>query len=442
MPILSSQSGISAKALGLTSLSYSTVGGGYWVSRTYSASDAIGGTYEIFVDASNNTYIASYGTQPDSFALIIKYDSTGAIVWQKKLNASSSNENYRAVTVDSSGNVYCVGYNDTPTSGVLLVKYNSSGVLQWQKNIYNTYTGSYGDSISVDSSGNIYIAGTVYVSLSAGYDAFVMKLDSSANILWQRFLSIAGNAQQSIFGLRLDSSLNVYVVAYDASTSPSNGVIVKYNNSGTLQWQRKISGASGGITLQDLDIDSSGNIYVLGGYFKTPYVMVLIKYNSSGTLQWKNEVSYTENLNGLSCRLDSSSNIYCLSTVGGIGTGWATYKFDSSGNLIWSRQIIANGDGYGNAIAVNGSSYYAIGQSAYGGWLNMFLTNFPTDGGRTGTFSVGGVPVVYTGIPVTVISGTYSDAAGTLVDSAGNFYAPVAISLTDSAASYSYVVQN
>jgi hypothetical protein len=86
-------------------------------------------------------------------------------------------------------------------------------------------------------------------------------------------------------------ALNITGTAGDGS-----GVIaylMQYNNSGTLQWQKKItlSGATveGGLNA----VDSSGNIYfAIGGSISgSPQFVLLLKFNSSGTLQWQRKIT-------------------------------------------------------------------------------------------------------------------------------------------------------
>ena len=70
-------------------------------------------------------------------------------------------------------------------------------------------------------------------------------------------------------------------------------LVVKYNSSGAIQWQKAIQ-FDDGYDCQgaDCDIDSDGNIYVTGQYDKTDDIGValsIVKFNSSGV----KPVSYT-----------------------------------------------------------------------------------------------------------------------------------------------------
>ena len=64
-------------------------------------------------------------------------------------------------------------------------------------------------------------------------------------------------------GIAADSSGNCYVTGYTNNGSNDDVFIAKYNTSGTLQWQRKLYGASTDYGY-GVAVDSSGNCYVTG----------------------------------------------------------------------------------------------------------------------------------------------------------------------------------
>jgi len=442
MPLLSSQSGVTAKAFGLTSSQFASIGGGYWASWVIKASpaaDVLSGFASTTIDSSGNLFLGLRVNQVDGTAYLYKVDSTGAIVWQTYLGNTGTVEAFDTVTVDSSGNIYAAGYTTSAGNGLLITKYNSSGVLQWQKNIINTWTSSAVASMVVDSSGNLYLTGNVFTGVGTPtLDAFVMKLDTSQNISWQRFLSTTGD--QYAYKMLLDNSgNNVYVVVNDFGTSPFSGSLIKYNSSGTLQWQRKLTAGTGsGLYLFSLTIDSSDNIYIAGLTSASPVQRaVLAKYNSSGILQWGKDVSLSfSGTYAVDVKLDASNNIYVSHIISASGTGYAISKFDNSGNILWSREVRYNNGNFGRTLEVQGSDIYSTGGYIDGGIYTQTICKFPTDGTRTGIYKIPGAagPVVlYTGLSSSVASNSWADQAGTLTDSAGNFFAPTNTTLTSAA---------
>lgn len=463
MPITSSFSGASARALGFTSSGYTAIGNGYWINRTSKANTNVWSyPKSMAVDSSGNMYYAGYsyahpgGT--DYSQNVVKYSSSGEIAWQRKLDTSGINDVSYSVSLDSSGNVYVFGFGNANTYGTY-IKYDSSGVIQWQKRLTDAFIYVLPIDSAIDSSGNLYIAGQTYNNSTNNYDGIVIKFDSSGAITWQR--RVYSNNADLFTGIALDSSSNVYVCGITVRSGAANkGIIFKYNSSGTLQWQREFSSLDT-VDAQGIVCDSTGAVYVASYYTDasggTKFGSI-IKYNSSGALQWQTKSTYAaypvssaSAMNSLSLAIDSSDNLYVISTSSQYTTSGGTVygspnliqKFNTSGTQQWARNFnLDNYIGNGAAtVAVTGTNYYIYFTVAFGAATSTLGAKLPTDGSKTGKYSVGPVNVTYSEVTTTVTSGTLTDASGGLTDTAGAVSSSTA-SLTDSANDLTTVVRD
>lgn len=273
--------------------------------------------------------------------------------WLSRLSSASS-DIANAVVVDSSDNVFVAGQTG---NSAYVCKYNSSGSLVWQKNLASQTAAAIAfASIQLDSSGNIYVCGT------GGYSTYtvpvVIKYDSSGTIIWNRRLRTTSGG--GFAGITIDSSENIYAVG--------GSYIVKYNSSGTIQWQKILSPSA---NLAKVVADSSGNIYATGNYSPSGNAdIIVLKFDSSGNISWQRTLTssgnYPEDARGIA--IDSSNNIY-ISGFGRTSTTTATIdfllaKYDSSGVLQWQRALASANVDQGTNCAVDPSG-------------NVYLCGFP-----------------------------------------------------------------
>lgn len=178
--------------------------------------------YDIHVDASDNIYVTGASADLADVAglgvMVAKYNSSGTLLWHKKLNGTAAGQDQgRGVTVDSSGNVFVCG-NHASAGGfggtdVFLAKWDSSGTLQWQKTFGSAST-EVGYDIEADASGDIYVTG------SAVSSAFVLKLDTNGGILWQNTLGTVSSNEVG-YGLTLDATGTQVIISGQTTGNPA-----------------------------------------------------------------------------------------------------------------------------------------------------------------------------------------------------------------------------
>ena len=314
-------------------------------------------------------------------ALIAQYDKEGAIQWQRTLG-SDANENYQGgVVVDSSGNVYATGYQTTNWYA-FFVKYNSSGALQFQKHYYPTGYGCLA-SAATSNSDNTEFYVTGYITSTQG--AYIVKLTTAGAVSWARKLTGEGGGNAEGNGIACDSSDNVLLAFHTATGGQHHIAVAKYNSSGAIQWQRKIVTGS---NTQGYDVasDSNDNVYVVGSNW-TDTTMILAKWNSSGTLQWQRKIAGVDGGGGIA--IDSSDNIYVAGNVSS-GSKWYWAKYNTSGVIQLQRTWDSAETQVVNGLRVDDQTPFGVAV-ILAGYVNDsvdpgLIVKVNADGSDTGTY--------------------------------------------------------
>lgn len=252
-----------------------------------------------------------------------------------------------------------------------------------------------GTAIAVDTDGNP-ILGTA----SGGPSAIELS-EENASITWQRALGI------DVESVATDSNANTLVAGSFVDGSYFAGLVAKYDASGALQWQRKLSQASTNVLLYKIATDSSDDVYVTGS---SGSFFVLVKYNSSGTLQWQRKVSLALNsLQGLGITIDAAGNVVAVgrnATAGGdVGV---LLKYNSAGSITWQRKLTMNsGAAFTNVVTDASDNIYIVGRQ--GSDENLVLVKYNDSGSIQWQRAVN-----------TVIGNTERPAIG--LDSSDNIY--------------------
>jgi hypothetical protein len=429
MPLPITLGAASARGFGL--FSALSAGGTSWIGLLGGVGNDVANS--VALDSANNMYVFGYNNSGD-FQLA-KYSNTGVIQWQQSLS-SANFDNGTSVTVDSANNIYIGGTTNYNT--VFLAKYNSSGTVQWQRTLSGTIEDvAYG--IATDSADNIYIVGE---TRGSGSDFLIVKCDSSGNIQWQRRLfNSAGTFTDRGLAISTDSLDNVYIggitSAIVGSTLVFDFQVAKYDSSGIIQWQQRLRdfplSGNAANAVQGIATDSANNVYACGSSqdLASGFISgVLIKYNSSGTIQWQKKLSGSSSVTLKSITIDNSDNIYVTGYTGVSGTTAVLIAkyYSGGGTLQWQRSLNSSGADYGYSITVDGSSnIYICGQLTVSGTDDFLFAKLPGDGTLTGTYTVGSYSFTYAASSLTESSLNFTASASSLTDSGA--------SLTSSASS-------
>jgi len=208
----------------------------------------------------------------------------------------STNES-GVMAVDSSNNIY---YGGTTSFAETLWAYDSTATsLQWSLRFVKPYAGNF-TSIDVDTS-NVAVGSSDYKDAAPNRHGFISKITSSTgNVQWQKQLNPPSNNELYINDVALTSNGVLLVTGRGFVAGDFwRGFVASISADGsTIDWIRQYYISGRNIIGLNVKVDSSNNVYVMyKDLFDTQ--IYIVKYNSSGTIQWQRTLTYTSpNMDG------------------------------------------------------------------------------------------------------------------------------------------------
>ncbi len=389
-------------------------GGARWDWGDGVATDKAGHIY-----VTGGTVSFGVGSPNSTDALLLKFDASGHMVWVRSWGWTASPGSYnnqgRHVAVDSAGNIYVAGVG--ATTYAVLLKFDNTGELVWQR------VGDFSalaDSLAIDPSGNVYVTGRDYLASCIDPpcpEAFLMEVNSSGSLLRYETWD-AANLDEGM-DVAIDASGNVYMAAKTQNFGTSDDIlIVKFSPGGNPLWQKVVSGKNSDYAY-GISLDSQSNVYVVGTTASSgagSEDALVLKFNSSGSLQWQRTWGGHESDWGWSVAADALGNIFVTGSTASFGVGSPNttdiflLKLDLVGSLTWAKTLGGPGYDAGSGIALDSSGQIVVSGS---------IGEAPPYAIGSGNSTLG-VPA----LPVNDVNGTVRFRSVSLLNSGGTVGTP------------------
>lgn len=197
-----------------------------------------------------------------------------------------------AITLGSSSRIYVTGGSASSFTNwdFATVKYNASTGAQVTvtRNSSSSLGFDHPTALAKDQYDNIYVTGAA--TNGTHYDIKTVKFDDELNTVWSVTWDNVGlDDQANSIGVDVDGY--VYLTGY---TKKANGgsdfITIKYNSSGTVQWEKFYSAPdeTKSATARKLDIDPFGHIFVTGDVYSISNTDFLtLAYDATGNIQFQ-----------------------------------------------------------------------------------------------------------------------------------------------------------
>ena len=297
------------------------------------------GGVAVATNLNYDVYTVNWDYNPAGDITLTKRDSSGTVLWDTAFDNTDNTRHEVAtwVETDYDGNILVSGtirsgFSNPVDAASLLMKFDSSGTLLWRVVYENSFDGSSTKKVLVDANNNIYVLGLGTGPL--GMVTKVKKFDAFGTPVWSYFDTAGTGAPLNI---KFTPDNNILIICRGV-TGTFNG-FSKIDLNGNTIWS--IAGINSS-SIGDAAGDASGNTYLINGeYVISNSGSVLQKLSPGGSLIWAD----TNSITAFRVEVGNDNNPVICGFPNSGTPGAAFIKYNSAGNVLW-QNLDADGPGY------------------------------------------------------------------------------------------------
>lgn len=291
-----------------------------------------------------NGYVIA-GEELYTGGLIIKMDSAGYLIWNKRINSGEAGVFNCIIPTNDSGFVLAGSVYDTARklSEAFCVKINSKGDTIWSRAIWQSRYNNMALTVQQTYDNGYILTGNATELNFDSSGVFVAKLDANGDLEWTNIVTLANN-QNIGYSVRQTSDSGYAIIGFMENYPPfdANAFLLRLTSGGEIVWAKKYNLASPTICFgNDLEITKDGFLCYLntGNYF------ALLKTDFSGNVLWSKSISLTNYSYCLNCpspKLHKTLDNGFIFALSNQAFAANLVKTDSVGNFSWAQNLFFN----------------------------------------------------------------------------------------------------
>lgn len=225
----------------------------------------------------------TYNGNPEVY--LIKTDSIGDALWTKTYNVGNYEGQGTSIqqTIDGGYIITGIGNTNGNNNGyeyVSLIKTDSIGDTLWTK----TYGGNHDDagySVQQTIDGGYIITGA-HVSISNGFDLYLIKTDSIGDTLWTK--TYGGGWSDIGYSVQQTTDKGYIITGYTTNNSGHSDIyLIKTDSNGDTLWTKAYGGYQQKGIGYSVKQTTDGGFIITGCFYEN---ICLIKTDSMGDILW------------------------------------------------------------------------------------------------------------------------------------------------------------